>query len=82
MFQQNRKEPHQSEPQPGEDLEYTVNIGFWDAIRGTKIRLTVFRHEECGACHGAGSVSAGKMICPEWEVVGKSTRRSEQCASA
>ncbi|MBG99642.1 MAG: molecular chaperone DnaJ [Solibacterales bacterium] len=65
MFQQNRKEPHQSEPQPGEDLEYTVNIGFWDAIRGTKIRLTVFRHEECGACHGAGSVSAGKMICPE-----------------
>ena len=48
-----------------EDLEYAVDIGFWDAIRGTNVRLTVFRHEACGACRGVGNVGAGAMVCPE-----------------
>ena len=54
-----------TEPKSGEDLEYAVDIGFWDAIRGTNVRLTVFRHEACAACRGAGNVGAGAMVCPE-----------------
>src|SRR5215831_2118214 len=30
-------------PEHGSDLEYQVNIGFWDAIRGTVLRLNITR---------------------------------------
>jgi molecular chaperone DnaJ len=49
----------------GEDLIYTMKIGFEDAIRGlqTKIRLT--RRVNCPSCQGAGSTSRGKQrACP------------------
>lgn len=66
MFhQQGETTSHQTEPQTGEDLEYAVDIGFWDAIRGTKIRLAVFRYEECAACQGTGNVGVGATVCPE-----------------
>ena len=65
MFRQGGATPTRTEAQAGEDLEYAVDIGFWDAIRGTNVRLTVFRHEACGACRGMGNVGAGAMVCPE-----------------
>ena len=66
MFQQQGgTASRQTEPQTGEDLEYAVDIGFWDAIRGTKIRLTVFRHEECAMCQGTGNMGIGAMVCTE-----------------
>jgi len=49
----------------GEDLIYTMKIGFEDAIRGvqTKIRLTSLAN--CASCQGAGSMSSGKQrACP------------------
>ena len=50
---------------PGEDLEYTVDIGFWDAIRGTTIRLNIFRQENCRQCHGLGNIGSGSAQCTE-----------------
>jgi molecular chaperone DnaJ len=44
------------EPEPGTDLEYQVNIGFWDAIRGTVMRLNISRQETCSNCGGKGLV--------------------------
>ena len=44
------------EPEPGSDLEYQVNIGFWDAIRGTVMRLNISRQETCTNCGGKGFV--------------------------
>src|ERR1043166_7623877 len=35
------------EPERGTDLEYGLNIGFWEAIRGTQIRLNVNRQVTC-----------------------------------
>ena len=65
MFRQGGESPPRAEPQSGEDLEYAVDIGFWDAIRGTNVRLVVFRHEACATCRGAGNVGTGAMVCPE-----------------
>ena len=65
MFRQGGESPTRTEPQSGEDLEYAVDIGFWDAIRGTNVRLVVFRHEACATCRGAGNVGTGAMVCPE-----------------
>jgi len=53
------------QPQPGTDLEYGLNIGFWEAIRGTQITLTVTRQVGCHACSGAGTSGGGSAACPE-----------------
>ncbi|HJX85809.1 MAG TPA: J domain-containing protein [Candidatus Angelobacter sp.] len=45
-------------PEPGSDLEYQVNISFWDAIRGTVMRLNINRQETCATCNGTGGVGA------------------------
>ena len=42
-------------PRPGEDLEYAMEIGFDDAIRGTTERLRIARHSACAPCRGTGS---------------------------
>src|SRR4029077_2219623 len=35
------------EPEKGSDLEYALNIDFWQAIRGTQARINITRHEVC-----------------------------------
>src|SRR5277367_1810828 len=39
-------------PEPGSDLEYQVNVGFWQAIKGAEMQLTIPRLEVCANCHG------------------------------
>jgi molecular chaperone DnaJ len=56
-----RKEAH---PERGSDLEYTLNVDFWQAIRGTQVRLQISRQEACPACNGTGSTGA-RATCPE-----------------
>jgi len=46
----------QEGPEPGTDLEYQIDITFWEAVRGTVRKLTVARLEICPECHGAGVV--------------------------
>ena len=55
----------QAAARPGEDLEYTVDIGFWDAIRGSTIRLNIFRQENCRQCRGLGNIASGSAQCTE-----------------
>src|SRR5690348_16515553 len=43
-----RPEPHG--PEPGTDLEYQVTVGFWQAIRGTVMRLNITRQDVCPMC--------------------------------
>lgn len=64
FFRQDQQEaPGQA--QPGEDLEYSVDIDFWDAIKGTNLRLNVARHEPCRQCRGAGNIGQGSVACAE-----------------
>ncbi|MBI2957197.1 MAG: molecular chaperone DnaJ [Acidobacteria bacterium] len=51
-----------TEPQRGSDLEYQVEISFWDSIRGTVRKLAISRLEACAACHGTGAVG-GPSTC-------------------
>src|SRR5512146_1986897 len=44
------------EPEPGTDLEYQVNVGFWQAIKGTVLRLSIQRNEACPTCKGHGTL--------------------------
>jgi molecular chaperone DnaJ len=52
-------------PERGADLEYALSVDFWQAIRGTQVRLNVDRQEACSACNGSGSSGGGASPCPE-----------------
>jgi len=60
----------QAEPEKGSDLEYVMDIDFWQAIRGTQARLNITRYEVCGTCHGSGSTGAGEVTCPQCKGTG------------
>jgi molecular chaperone DnaJ len=52
-------------PEKGADLEYGLNITFWQAIRGTQTKIEVTRYEQCAVCHGTGGNEAGSISCPQ-----------------
>lgn len=52
-------------PQRGEDLHYTMKVGFQDAIDGVKTRIKLTRMASCSFCRGKGYVgSGGQSVCP------------------
>jgi molecular chaperone DnaJ len=46
------------EQEPGGDLEYQIEIDFWDAVRGAVKKLQITRMETCETCHGTGAVGS------------------------
>lgn len=52
-------------PQAGSDLEYALDIDFWQAIRGTQVRLSINRHDQCASCGGSGAAGGSETICPQ-----------------
>ncbi len=61
----NRGEAQTPEAEKGEDLEYSLNIDFWQAIKGTQARLNITRYDVCPTCHGSGSAGGQTVTCPE-----------------
>jgi molecular chaperone DnaJ len=55
----------QAPAQPGSDLEYALRVDFWQAIRGTQVKLTVSRLDPCAQCGGTGASGGGSAPCPE-----------------
>jgi len=51
------------EHEPGGDLEYQIEIDFWDAVRGAVKKLTITRLDACDTCHGTGAVGS-PQTCP------------------
>jgi molecular chaperone DnaJ len=49
---------HTPRPQRGNDLEYAVEISFWESIRGAQRKLQVSHFDSCKKCRGAGSVGS------------------------
>jgi molecular chaperone DnaJ len=67
-------EAPQAEPQKGGDLEYVMDIDFWQAIRGTQARLNISRYEVCPTCHGSGSTGTNEVACPQCKGTGNVTQ--------
>ncbi len=68
-----REEPEG--PEPGTDLEYQVTVGFWQAIRGAVLRLSVTRRDVCPMCKGTAHVGSGTQ-CPDCKGRGQVSRTS------
>src|SRR5580698_731306 len=52
-------------PEKGADLEYGLSIDFWQAIKGTQVRLNISRQETCLTCNGTGARPGANAVCPE-----------------
>ena len=75
IFSGGRARPEPQGPEPGTDLEYQVTVGFWQAIRGTVMRLNVTRQDVCPMCKGKATVGSGQT-CPECKGTGQVTQTS------
>jgi molecular chaperone DnaJ len=65
LFGRSAGRPPATRAERGEDLHYTMNIGFEDAVRGVQARIRVRRRVRCHACQGRGVVAhAGRRECP------------------
>ena len=62
------------EPEKGTDLEYAMDIDFWQAIKGMQAKLNITRYDVCGTCHGSGSTGAGEVTCPQCKGTGNVTQ--------
>jgi len=52
-----------------------LSIDFWQAIKGTQVRLTVNHQETCATCGGTGAAkSGGNTVCPECNGSGSVTQ--------
>src|ERR1700692_1837826 len=61
--------------EPGSSLEYQIEIGFWEAVRGTVKKLTISRLDTCTECRGTGT--AGQpQACPACGGSGQVTQTS------
>jgi molecular chaperone DnaJ len=69
-----QNEPQTTAPEKGTDLEYGLSIDFWQAIRGTQIKLKINRQEVCATCHGTGSRAGANTVCPECNGSGNVTQ--------
>ncbi len=60
-------------PERGEDLHYSMRIGFEDAINGLQTRIQLTRMVSCTQCQGRGSIQgSGQRVCPACGGTGRS----------
>jgi len=51
-------------PEKGEDLLYSMKLGFYDAINGIQTRIKLSRMKECPSCGGTGAIAGtGNQTC-------------------
>jgi molecular chaperone DnaJ len=72
-FSRNEGSPPKT-PQKGTDLEYSLDIDFWQAIRGTQVRLNISRQDACASCNGTGARAGANAVCPECNGSGNVTQ--------
>src|SRR2546425_311578 len=63
FFRGGRGAGMEPESEAGGDLEYQIEIDFWDAVRGAVKKLSITRLDTCETCHGTGAVGS-PQTCP------------------
>src|SRR5438552_3664606 len=56
FFRSGRGAGMEPESEAGGDLEYQIEIDFWDAVRGAVKKLSITRLDACQTCQGTGAI--------------------------
>jgi molecular chaperone DnaJ len=72
------------QPARGRDIEHSITLGFWEAIKGVEARIRIEQSELCSTCGGAGrSRSKASVPCENCQGTGTvqrgRTRASSPC---
>jgi molecular chaperone DnaJ len=63
------------QPERGTDLEYALDIDFWQSIQGAQMRLNIDHLDTCGTCQGTGSSGGASVTtCPQCQGTGQVTQ--------
>ncbi|HLJ16423.1 MAG TPA: molecular chaperone DnaJ [Bryobacteraceae bacterium] len=73
-FGREKAEAETPEPEKGADLEYGLSIDFWQAIKGTQVKLNINRQDTCPTCNGTGSAGGQVAVCPQCNGSGQVTQ--------
>lgn len=74
--QQNTTTP-KNRPVRGEDLRYSMNLSFIDAIKGIETAIQINRKDKCNTCSGKGiDPNSKKTICPYCKGSGKTQKQT------
>src|SRR5712692_3471355 len=76
QFFRGRQEAEGTQAQAGSDLDYQIEIGFWEAVRGAVKKLSVARLETCAECRGSGAVGSAQQVCTTCGGSGQITQTS------
>ncbi len=76
FFRGARAESEGAQPESGSDLEYQIEISFWEAVRGTVKKLSITRLDVCSACRGSGAVGSAEQVCGSCNGSGHLTQTS------
>ncbi|MBM3293609.1 MAG: molecular chaperone DnaJ [Candidatus Aminicenantes bacterium] len=63
--------PSRRERSRGEDLIYTMKIGFEDAVRGVQTRIRLNRLVACASCSGGGTAGGTEQACSDCNGTGR-----------
>ena len=77
--QREQREPRtiQNRPLRGEDLRYSINLSFIDAVKGIETTIQINRKDKCSVCSGKGiDPSSKKTICPYCKGSGKTQKQT------
>jgi molecular chaperone DnaJ len=65
FFGRQQRQEAAPRPEKGTDLEYSLAIDFWQAIKGTQVRLNIHRLDLCSTCKGTGQAGSASSVCPQ-----------------
>jgi len=64
-------------PERGPDLEYQIDIDFWESVRGAVKKISITRLDACAACRGTGAAGGGgHTVCAACNGTGHTTQVS------
>src|ERR1700690_159209 len=76
MFRGQNAAQAAQEREPGDDLEFQIDITFADAMRGAVKKLNITRLDTCHVCHGKGVQPGDEKVCPTCHGSGQVTQVS------
>jgi molecular chaperone DnaJ len=69
------RQAERRDPEPGEDLEYPISIGFDESLRGLPARIAILRLDACAGCQGSGRAPGSwETACSTCRGTGKTIR--------